>query len=112
MEHSVLFSIQQTETSTIPSKKLLYYSLPRYLRNIKSDKTEKFKFELDKFLGFIPDEPKMLNYVTAARSNGIPDQQSQFRAQGIYQGGPWRWWSLRIGDGAVLAVSKPLQVSR
>ena len=40
-------------------------SLPKYLRDIESVKTEKFKFELDKFLELIPDEPKMPNSVTA-----------------------------------------------
>ena len=65
----------------------LYNSLPKYLTDIESVKTEKFKFELDKFLEFIPDELKMSKYVTAARSNSILDQQSHLRAQGIYQGG-------------------------
>ena len=32
-----------------------YNSLPKYPRDIESVKTEKFKFELDKFLEFIPD---------------------------------------------------------
>ena len=34
----------------------LYNSLPKYLRDIESVKTEKFKFELDKFLELIPGE--------------------------------------------------------
>ena len=38
----------------------LYNSLPKYLRDIKSVKTEKFKFELDKFLDTIPDQPSKL----------------------------------------------------
>ena len=46
----------------------LYNSLPKYLRDIESVKTEKFKFELDKFLDNIPDQPKMPNYVTASGS--------------------------------------------
>ena len=58
---------------------------PEYLRNIESVKTETFKFELDKFLEFISDEPQKPNYLTAARSNSILDQLSR-RAQGIYQG--------------------------
>ena len=37
------------------------YSLPKYLKDIESVKTEKFKYELDKFLELIPDEPKMPN---------------------------------------------------
>ena len=32
---------------------------PKYLRDIESVKTEKFKFELDKFIDTIPDQPKM-----------------------------------------------------
>ena len=45
------------------------------------------KFELDKFLELIPDEIKILNYVTAERSNSILDQLSHRRAQGIHNGG-------------------------
>ena len=59
----------------------------KYLRDIESVETKKIKFEFDKLLEFIPDEPKMPNYVNAARSNIILDQQSHLRAQGIYQGG-------------------------
>ena len=58
----------------------LYNSLPNYLRDIESVTIEKFKFELDKFLAPIPDEPKMPNYVTEARSNSILDQLSHLRA--------------------------------
>ena len=36
----------------------LYNFLPKYLRDIESVKTEKFKLEFDKFLELIPDEPK------------------------------------------------------
>ena len=65
----------------------LYNSLAKYLRDIKSVKTEKSKFELDKFLELIPDEPKMPNYVTAAGSNSILDQLTHLRAQGICRTG-------------------------
>ena len=65
----------------------VYNPLPKCLRYIESVKTEKFKFELDKFSELIPDEPKMPNYVTAAGSNSIFDQLTHLRAQGIYQGG-------------------------
>ena len=61
----------------------LYNSLPKYLRDIDSVKTEKFKFELDKFLELFPDEPKMHNHATAAGSNSILDQLTHMRAQGI-----------------------------
>ena len=47
----------------------LYISLPKYPRDIESVNTEKFKFELDKFLELIPEEPKMPDYVTASGSN-------------------------------------------
>ena len=83
----------------------LYNSLPKYLRDIESVKTEKFKFELDKFLELIPDQP---NYVAASGSNCILDQLTHLRAQ-------WnipKWWSPRLGHGAVLAASKSLQVSK
>ena len=46
----------------------LYNSLPKYLRDIESVKTEKFKFELNKFLELIPDERKMPNYVIASEA--------------------------------------------
>ena len=39
----------------------LYNLLPKYLTDIESVETEKFQFELDKFLELIPDEPKMSN---------------------------------------------------
>ena len=56
MEHSALFSIQQTETTAQSLQEnaitvlgpRLDNSLPKYLRDIESIKTEKFKFELNK----------------------------------------------------------------
>ena len=76
MEHSALFSLP---TNRNPAQSLqdnaitvfgprLYNSLPKYLRDNESVKTEKFKFKLDTFLEVIPDEPKMPNYVTASGS--------------------------------------------
>ena len=59
-------------------------SLPKYLRDIESVKIEKFKFELDKFLELIPDQPKIPNYVTASGSNSILDQLTHLR---VYQSG-------------------------
>ena len=59
----------------------LYNSLPKYLLDIESVKTEKFKFELDKFLELFPDQPKIPNYVTASGSNSILDQLIRLRAQ-------------------------------
>ena len=63
---SVLFSTRQTETVFGPR---LYNSLPKYLRDIDSVKSEKFIFELNEYLEFFPDESTMPNYVTAARIN-------------------------------------------
>ena len=57
----------------------LYNSLPKYLRDTESVKTEK--------LELIADEPKMTNCVTASGSNSILDQLTHLRAQGIYQSG-------------------------
>ena len=65
----------------------LYNSLPKYLRDIESVKTEKFKFELEKFLDTIPDQPIMSNHVTTSGSNSILDQLTHLRAQGIYHSG-------------------------
>ena len=65
----------------------LYNSLLKYLRDIESVKTEKFKFELDKFLELISDEQKIPNYVTASGSNSILNKLTHLRAQGIYQSG-------------------------
>ena len=65
----------------------MYNSLPKYLRDIESVKTEKFKFELDKFLDTIADQPKMPNYVTASGGNSILDQLTHLRAEGIYYSG-------------------------
>ena len=61
--------------------------MPKYLRDIESIKTENFKFELDKFLEVITDEPKMPNYVTASGSNSILNQLTHLRAQGTYRSG-------------------------
>ena len=78
-------SLQENAITVFGPK--LYNSLPKYLRDIESVKTEKFKFELDKFLDTIPDQPKMPNYVTASGSNSILDQLTHLRAQGIYRSG-------------------------
>ena len=104
MRYSV--SEKQNQTQSLQENAItvfgprLYNSLPKYPRDIEIVKTEKFKFELDKFLELIPDEPKMPKYVTASGSNSILDQLTHLRAQGIYQS---------VG---VFAASKPLQVSK
>ena len=78
-------SLQENATTAFGPR--LYNSLPKYLRDIESVETEKFKFELDKFLELIPDEPKMPNYVTASGSNSILNQLTHLRAQGIHHNG-------------------------
>ena len=72
-------SLQQNAITVFGPR--LHNSLPKYLREIESVKTEKFKFELDKFMDLIPDEPKMPNYVPASGSNSILDQLTNLRAQ-------------------------------
>ena len=69
------------ENSITVFRPRLHNALPKYLRDIESVQTEKFKLEL------IPDEPKMPNYVTASGSFCILDQLTHLRAQGIYQSG-------------------------
>ena len=73
----------------------LYNSLAKYLRDIESVKTEKFKFELDKLIELIPYEPKIPNYVTGAGSNSILDQPTHLTAQGFTKAveSPIRPWS-------------------
>ena len=78
-------SLQENAISVFGPR--LYNSLPKYLRDIGSVKTEKFKFELHKFLQLIPDEPKLPNYVTASGSYIILDQLIHLRPQGIYRSG-------------------------
>ena len=66
----------------------LYNSLPKYLWDIESVRTEKFKFERDQFLEHIPDDPNdqhMSPHTEATCS--ILDQMTHLRAQGIYQSG-------------------------
>ena len=73
----------------------LYNSLPKYLKDIESVKTEKFKFELDRFLELIPDQPKMPNYVTASGRNSILDQLTHL---GLKESPVESWWSPRLGQ--------------
>ena len=94
MEHSVLFVSNKQKPSTIPSRECnncIWATVVQLVAKIserhRKCKTEKFKFELDKFLDTVPDQPKMPNYVTASGSNSILDQLTHFRAQGIYNSG-------------------------
>ena len=83
----MIFQESLQENAITVFRPRLYNSLPKYLRDIESVKTEKFKFELDKFLDTIPDQPKMPNYVTASGINSILDQLTHLRAKGIYHNG-------------------------
>ena len=85
------------------------YETPKYLRDIESVKTEKLKFELDKFLEPINDQRNMPNYVTASGTNSILNQLAH-SSEGS-RNLP-KWWSPRLGHGAAIAASKPLQVSK
>ena len=78
-------------------------SLPKYLGDIESFKIEKFKFELDKFLEFIPDEPKMPNRIMKQQHPGPAHLSEGSRNLP-------KWWNPQLVHGAVLAASKPLQV--
>ena len=94
MEHSALFMylINRNPAQSLQKNAITVFgprldNSSKYLRDIESVKTEKFKFELDKFLDTFPDQPKMPNYVTTARNNSILDQLTHPRAQGIYHSG-------------------------
>ena len=111
----IQYPTNRNQPCTIPSinaitvfRPRLYNSLLKYLRDIESVKTEKFKFEVHKFLELIPAyESIMPNYAIASGSHSILDQLTHLRVQGIYQkgGAPTRPWS------SLIAASKPLQVS-
>ena len=85
MRHSATQSLQENAITVFGPR--LYNSLPKYLRDIESVKTEKFKFEFDKFLDTIPHQPKMPNYVTASESNSVFGLLTHLRAQLIYHSG-------------------------
>ena len=88
-------SLQENSITVFGSR--LYNSLPKYLRDIESVQTEKLKFELNKFLDTIPDQPKMPNYVTASGSNSTYDQLTHLRAQEftkVVESPTWPWSSL------------------
>ena len=93
--NTVRYSVSNKQKlSTNPSRKCnncIWASLVQLIAKIsekhRNVKTEKFKFELDKFLELIPAGPKMPNYVTASRSNSILGQLTHLGAQGIYRCG-------------------------
>ena len=100
-KRSIAQSLQ--ENTIIVFGPRLYTSFPKYLRDIESLKTAKFKFELDKFLKLITDEPKMPNYVTAARNKSI-------HGSAIPSEGSRNLQPRRSLDSVDLSASKPLQV--
>ena len=78
----------------------LYNSLPKYLRDIESVKTEKFKFELDKFLELIPDQPKIAHLCHRIRKKQHPRPANSSESSRNLP----KWYSPRLGHGAVLAA--------
>ena len=52
----------------------LFNSLPQEIRDISSDKVQKFKSALDKFLSTVPDEPTVAGRVRAAETNSLLHQ--------------------------------------
>ena len=79
----------------------LHNWLTSNLRDMISVKIKKFKLKVEKFIEFIPDDPKIPNHANAARNNSILDHLSHRRAHGICNGG---------GVSAGLTPAKPLQV--
>ena len=74
----------------------LHNSLPKYLRDVESVKTEKFKFEFDMFLELIPDQPKMPDFCHRIRKQQHPrPAQSSEGSRNLP-----KWWSPRLGHGA------------
>ena len=119
MEHSALFSLQQTETQHNPFKKMQQHNLILGCTNRCQNIWETSKvFKLKNWNIQI-----WARQVSGAHSWWAKNAQichrirkqlhprparTHLRAQGIYQSGKWPW----LGHGAVLAASKPLQVSK
>ena len=79
-------------TDATKTEKPPKYQIGTRVQNIscplqENEETLKFKFELNRFLELIPDEPNIPSYVNALRSNSILDQLSHRWAQGIYYDG-------------------------
>ena len=83
-------------------------SLPKYLIDIESVKTEKFKFEHDKFLELIPYPPNnaKLCHLIRKQQHPLPAHSSE-GSRNLP-----KWWSPRLDHGVVLAASKPLKASK
>ena len=52
-------------------------AMPGEIRDIKGEKTEYFKRELDRWLKGVPDEPEIDEYRARTNSNSIVHQASQ-----------------------------------
>ena len=100
--------------STIPSRKCnncIWVSIVQLVARIseRHRKCENWKIQIwtQQIPGAHSWLAKNANYVTASGNNSILNHLTHLRAIGIYQSG-----GLRLGHGAVLAASKPLQVAK
>ena len=85
----------------------LYNSLPKYLRDIESVKSEKLKFELKSIsTPFLISQkcPTVSPHQEATASSTSNSSEGSTKLP--------KWCSHRLGHGAVLAASKPPQVSK
>ena len=57
----------------------LFNLLPIELRNLESDKVDKFKAALDIYLEGVPDEPTIPNLGRAAQTNSLIHQVTYFK---------------------------------
>ena len=100
-------SLQQNSITVFGPR--LHNSLPKYLRDIESVKTEKYNLELDKFQksSFLmsPKCPTICQHIRKEQHPRIANSSEGARNL------PW-WWTPRLGHEAVLAASKPLQVCK
>ena len=62
----------------------IFNMLPIHLRNISSDKVDTFKYELDRYLATIPDEPTSEQEGRAAETNSLLHQVPMSRQPGHY----------------------------
>ena len=84
-------TIKENSFGTLGPK--LYNELPKNIRNTNYPSLEKFKKDLDNFLGTILDQPSLPHYHRRAASNSIIDQLAQERADGLYSGGATAAWT-------------------
>ena len=58
-----------------------FNSLPKKIRNITGLSTENFKYQLDRFISNVPDQPNIPGYKKPALSNSICDQMKYMECQ-------------------------------